>query len=230
MNEAYEYVGSELELFRSAINWKQTLRRHIKPFVRGRVLEVGAGIGGTTSFFRTGREESWTCLEPDATLAATLVQNHPEVESIVGTVSDLPRDRRFDAILYIDVIEHIEDDREELMRASSHLEQGGYLIVLCPAHQMLFSPFDHAVGHYRRYSKSMYRSVCPSGMLERKMAYLDSVGLFASIANKLVLSQSIPTEKQILFWDRCLVRASRLTDWFLRYTVGKSVLGVWQKP
>jgi len=61
------------------------------------------------------------------------------------------------------------------------------------------------------------------------LIYLDRVGLLASIANKLVLSQSIPTLGQIAFWDNCLVRASRINDWFLRYSVAKSSLGVWRK-
>jgi SAM-dependent methyltransferase len=229
MNEAYEYVGSELELFRSAVNWKQTLRRHIQPFLKGRVLEVGAGIGGTTKVFRTGKEMSWTCLEPDVSLAAELRKNEPEVEVITGIVNDLPNDRMFDSILYIDVIEHIEDDLAEIRSAGSHLAVGGHLIVLCPAHQSLYSPFDKAVGHYRRYSKSMFRALRPDSLSEQRMIYLDSVGLFASIANKLVLSQSIPTSGQIAFWDDWLVRASRVSDWFLRYSVGKSVLGVWRK-
>ena len=229
MNEAYEYVGSELELFRSAVNWKQTLRRHIQPFLKGRILEVGAGIGGTTKVFRTGTEESWTCLEPDASLAAELRKNELEVEAITGIVNDLPNDRMFDSILYIDVIEHIEDDLAEIRSAGSHLAVGGHLIVLCPAHQSLYSPFDKAVGHYRRYSKNMFRALRPDSLSEQRMIYLDSVGLFASISNKLVLSQSIPTPGQISFWDNCLVRASRISDWFLRYSIGKSVLGVWRK-
>ena len=229
MSEQYEYIGSELEVFRAAVNWKQTLKRHIQPFLHGDVLEVGAGIGGTTAVLRTGREKSWTCLEPDPILADKLRQNEPEVEAITGVLTSLPRERLFDTILYIDVIEHIEDDTAEIRTAASHLASGGHLVLLCPAHQSLYSPFDKAVGHHRRYSKSMFRGLCPDSLSEQRMIYLDSVGLFASIANKLVLSQSIPTPGQVAFWDKCLVRASRVNDWILRYSVGKSVLGIWIK-
>jgi len=229
MVNVYEYVGLELELFRSAVNWKQTLLRHIHPFLKGRVLEAGAGIGGTTRVFRTGNEDSWTCLEPDPTLSAKLCEEIPDVEVLTGVVADLPPERSFDSIIYIDVMEHIDDDRSEMHNAAARLSVGGYLIVLCPAHQWLFSPFDRAVGHYRRYSKSMFRALRPQSCSEARMIYLDSVGLFASVANKLVLSQSLPTQRQISFWDKVLVRASRITDWGLRYSIGKSVLAVWKK-
>jgi len=229
MSEPYEYVGSELELFRSAVNWKKTLRQHIQPFLKGRVLEVGAGIGGTTAVFRTGREDSWTCLEPDPSLVAVLQKNVSDAEVITGILADVAPGRVFDSMIYIDVMEHIENDGQEFQHAAAHLAPGGHLIVLCPAHQSLYSPFDKSVGHYRRYSKSMFRALRTDDLSETRMIYLDSVGLFASIANKWLLSQSLPTPAQIAFWDNCLVRASRISDWILRYSVGKSVLGVWQK-
>ena len=45
---ANAYVGTELELFQDAVRWKAYVRRTLAPYVRGDVLEVGAGIGGTT--------------------------------------------------------------------------------------------------------------------------------------------------------------------------------------
>lgn len=60
-------------------------------------------------------------------------------ETICGTLEALAA-LAFDTIIYIDVLEHIEDDREELNRAASHLRPGGHLIILSPAHQKLFTP------------------------------------------------------------------------------------------
>ena len=62
------------------------------------------------------------------------------------------------------------------------------------------------------------------------MEYLDSVGFFASLANRLLLKQQNPTLKQILFWDRVLVPCSRLVDPLFLFRAGKSVVGVWEKP
>jgi hypothetical protein len=59
--------------------------------------------------------------------------------------------------------------------------------------------------------------------------HLDSVGLLASLGNKVFLRASQPTERQILLWDRVMVPASYLTDWLTGYRLGRSVIGVWQK-
>jgi hypothetical protein len=135
----------------------------------------------------------------------------------------------FDAILYIDVIEHIDDDSGQLELAATRLNQDGHLIVLSPAHQWLFSPFDEAIGHYRRYSRNTLRAVGPADCQLVFLRYLDSVGLLASLANRLFLRASRPTTRQIAFWDRFMVPVSRVVDPCLAYRLGKSVLGVWRR-
>ena len=54
-----EYVGTELELFAAALKWKDYLAAQIQPFVTGRVLEVGAGIGSNITLFHNDRVAAW---------------------------------------------------------------------------------------------------------------------------------------------------------------------------
>ena len=230
------YIGDELALFEHATRWKAYYGGLLRPYLRGRVLEVGAGIGGTTRTLCDGRPTDWLCLEPDAKLAtqigALLAQGAlPAACRLhVGTLADLPAaEGRFDAILYIDVIEHIEDDAAELARAYARLAPGGALLIVVPAHQWLFSPFDAAIGHFRRYSRARLRQALPAGSRVRQLVYLDSLGLLASAANKLLLRQSYPTLAQIKFWDRTIVPVSRLTDRLTGFALGKSVLAVVEK-
>jgi hypothetical protein len=61
------------------------------------------------------------------------------------------------------------------------------------------------------------------------MRYLDSVGLAASLANRTLLRQSIPTARQIMIWDRLMVPMSRILDPLLGYRAGKSILAVWSR-
>ena len=68
----FKYAGSELELFEKARNWKAYWRAQIAGFVRGEVLEVGAGIGANTLTLADLEYDRWTCLEPDAALAARI--------------------------------------------------------------------------------------------------------------------------------------------------------------
>jgi SAM-dependent methyltransferase len=221
----YEYAGSELVLFEKAVNWKQYWRAQIAPFVKGSVLEVGAGIGSNTKVLAGLSYRSWTCLEPDAALAAQIELPTALHRKITGTVAAMSE--FFDAIIYIDVLEHIEDDAAELARAASLLSPGGHLIVLAPAHEFLYAPFDAAVGHFRRYCRASLRRTAPTGLRESKLIYLDAVGLLASAGNRLLLRQSMPTEQQILAWDRLMIPISRVIDSLLGRRVGKSVLGVW---
>jgi SAM-dependent methyltransferase len=191
---------------------------------------VGAGIGANTLTLADLTYERWTCLEPDAALAARI--NLPpggRHQPAAGTIDDLSADARFDAILYIDVLEHIEDDRGEMARAAARLKPGGALIVLAPAHPFLFTPFDRAIGHFRRYTRASLHRSAPATLSLERLVYLDAAGMLASAANRVVLRSSMPTERQILTWDRVLVPVSRLIDPILARRVGKSVLGIWRK-
>lgn len=222
----FHYGGSELALFEKAQNWKRYWRSLVKPFISGDVLEVGAGIGSNAELLREVAHREWTCLEPDAALAARIAPK-PQRRVRVGTLASLTQ--KYDAILYIDVLEHIEDDRAEMARAAEHLWPGGALIVLAPAHAFLFTPVDTAIGHFRRYSKDSLRRAAPPALRQQALKYVDSVGLCASLGNRLLLKQAMPTERQILAWDRLLVPPSRVLDRALGYRVGKSVLGVWRR-
>ena len=226
----FKYAGSELELFEKARNWKSYWRAQIAEFVRCDVLEVGAGIGANTLTLSSLTYERWTCLEPDAVLAARIeLPPGGRHETAVGTIVDLAPAAKFDAILYIDVLEHIEDDRREMARAADRLKPGGALIVLAPAHPFLFTPFDRAIGHFRRYTRASLRAAAPEKLPIEKLVYLDAAGMLASAANRMLLKSAMPTERQILTWDRMLVPVSRLIDPIFAGCVGKSVLGIWRK-
>jgi 2-polyprenyl-3-methyl-5-hydroxy-6-metoxy-1,4-benzoquinol methylase len=233
--EPFQYAGGELEVFRHAVNWKEYFGALIRPHLGREVVEVGAGIGGTTAVLCRKRHDRWLCVEPDPGLAGELTKRlaadraPTACEVTTSVLATLPAGQLFDSVLYIDVLEHIEDDRRELADAAARLRPGGTLIVLSPAHPVLFSPFDAAIGHWRRYTKQSLRAVGPAGCAMVELRYLDAVGMAASLANRLLLKSSMPTERQVRFWDGTLVPVSRMIDRWLAYTAGKSVLGIWRK-
>jgi 2-polyprenyl-3-methyl-5-hydroxy-6-metoxy-1,4-benzoquinol methylase len=235
MIDVEHYIGNELELFDKAANWKRYYGNMIKPYLNGVVMEAGAGIGSTTQSLCNGSQQQWICMEPDRQLANKIEEKIkqsllPSCCSLrVGILKDQPADERYNAIIYIDVIEHIEDDFVELKEAASRLKPGGYLAILVPAHQWLFSPFDKSIGHFRRYSKARLAQAVPPSLNKITLRYLDTVGLAASAANKLLLKQSYPTAQQINLWDSAMVPVSTVVDRIIGYSIGKSVLGIWQK-
>ena len=232
MNE-FHYVGSELEIFSAARNWKSYWSGLVRPYVAGDTVEVGAGIGANTPYLDGGGERRWVCVEPDRQLTARLGENLARAgsrayEVVCGTVRDL-QPGQFDTVIYIDVLEHIEDDRAELAAAVALLRPGGRVIVLSPAHQSLFTPFDAAIGHFRRYDRAMLRALAPPGAVLERIWFMDSAGMLLSAANRLILRQSMPTRAQIAFWDRCIIPVSRMLDPCLLRSVGKSLVGVWRR-
>jgi len=230
------YEGDELTLFAEARNWKEYYARLLRPYICGDVLEVGAGIGGTTRVLNSGNQRSWTCIEPDRELVRELqtvlaaLAGPVVYEARPGTIEDLDDAATFDTILYIDVLEHIRDDAAELERAVRRLRPGGHLIVLAPAHDWLFSEFDRQIGHHRRYNAKSLVAIQPAGTKPEKLFYLDSCGTLLSLANRLLLRESCPTRKQIALWDRIVVPTSRVLDRLVRYRLGKTVVAIWRRP
>lgn len=231
----FRYLGSELDIFADALNWKAYWSSRIERWIWGSVLEAGAGVGANTPFLTTSAVARWVCLEPDQRLIEQLTENIGSStngvshEVVCGTLDTLRRGESFDTILYVNVLEYIEDDTGEVRLAAEHLRTGGHLIVLSPAHQWLYTPFDAASGHFRRYNKASMRRLTPGETSLESLFYLDACGIAASAGNQALLRESMPTREQIRFWDRRIIPLSRLIDPLLRYSVGKSIVGVWRK-
>jgi len=230
-----KYVGQELDLFRHATAWKAYYSGVVQPFVRGDVLEVGGGIGGTTPYLLTRAATSYTVLEPDPDLFHALNENirdlplRDRVRTMKGTVADVSADPAFDTVLYIDVLEHIERDADELALAAERLRSGGVIVVLSPAFERLRSPFDDAVGHWRRYTIRSLKQVFPVGLETVCARYFDAVGAGLSLGNRIVTRDAQPTEKQIRFWNQYIIPLSRIVDPLLKKCWGRSVLVIARK-
>ena len=232
MSSNYHYPGKELALFEEARQWKRYLAEKIKPYISGTVLEVGAGISETTPYLLNSKVHSWLCLEPDPELYRIILQkteDRPGLETRLGTLADLSATEMFDTIVYIDVLEHIEEDREEMQRAATHLRPGGHLIVLSPAYPFLYSAFDKAIGHHRRYTRSALRRLRPAELEEKKIFHLESAGLLLLLMNRFLIRKTYPSKFTVKFWDRVLVPLSRVSDQLFFHSIGKTIIGIWQK-
>jgi 2-polyprenyl-3-methyl-5-hydroxy-6-metoxy-1,4-benzoquinol methylase len=226
----FRYSG-ELELFQHAVNWKHYWLRHVRRYLGRRVLENGAGIATNTPMLVSRACEDWLCLDPDLWQVGMMHEAKLPANCRVacGTIVDLAAHEKFDTILYLDVLEHIEDDHAEIAAARDRLLPGGHIVVLAPAHQFLYSPFDAKVGHYRRYDRRSLAACTARGLALEEMRYLDSIGLVASAANRFLLKADTPTPAQIKLWDRTMVPLSRCIDPLLHGLAGKSIFAVWRR-
>lgn len=233
MTDSFTYPGDELVLFQHAKHWKKYFSGSIQPYIQGRVLEAGAGIGSTTLLLNDGTAKQWLLLEPDEQMCAVLKKKVAAKELPAncllqqGTVEQV--NTTFDTIIYIDVLEHIEEDAAEMKKAAALLNPSGHIIVLSPAFQILYNPFDKAIGHFRRYNKKRLAATAPPDLQLLSCRYYDSIGYFASLVNKLFLRKKYPTQQQVLFWDNWMVPVSKITDPLFFHSFGKTIIGIWKK-
>src|SRR5579872_6128303 len=103
---------------------------------------------------------------------------------------------------------------------SFRLRPRGHLVILCPAHQFLFSPFHRVIGHHRRYNKAMYRALTPQSLRLIELTYLDSARTQLSLGNRLLLRRSFPSQRRILFWGSWVVDCPRVLHRFSCGTLG----------
>ena len=142
-----------------------------------RVLEVGCGSGNVLRVLQrvaAGRGSGEGLeLSPDAAEAAH-VRTGLSVTN--GYLADLDPTRSFDVIVAFDVLEHIADERTVLRQMRERLRPHGRLILTVPAHQSLWSPFDVASGHERRYTlATLSRALRASGFDIEYTTYFMSV-------------------------------------------------------
>jgi SAM-dependent methyltransferase len=118
-----------------------------------RVLDVGAGAGVLRDQLEANTE--WTVDIADLNLPALTQARQGRGRTLYYDVltSQDPQPR-YDVALLFDVLEHIRETRLFVDAVLRHLEPGGHLLLNVPAGQWLFSAYDLAAGHLRRYSKA----------------------------------------------------------------------------
>ena len=126
----------------------------------GGVLEIGAGIGNLSRCL-AGRRELYVASDIDAEHLARLstrLQHRPNFRAVVCDLSAkedfVPLEGRFDSVICLNVLEHVEDDRAGLANIYAALEPGGRAIVLVPDGMEVYGELDRVLGHVRRYSRA----------------------------------------------------------------------------
>jgi SAM-dependent methyltransferase len=133
------------------------VRRALAVVPHRRILEVGAGEGALA--WRLAQVSDYVGLEPDVESFNTTSRRLAALgrgRVHCATTRDLrsEHDCLFDLICGFEILEHLEDDEDELLRWHSFLEPRGSILVSVPAHRGRFAAADRTVGHIRRYDRS----------------------------------------------------------------------------
>ena len=206
------------------------------PFMRGRVLEVGAGTGTvTTRLAQLAAVTSLTAIEPDparfemlqATVASAATRQPAgcAVTPLLGTIAATKE--TFDTVLYCNSAEHIRDLIPELVAAGKRCAPGGQLVVFGPAHEALYSEIDRMSGHWRRFvTTRLTRDFRAAGYHVVHAQYLDPVGAIAYFAGGRIGGVSSLSPRLLWIFERIVLPISRLVTPLTRRFMGKNVLVV----
>ena len=132
--------------------------KFIKKYLKGSVLEVGAGCGSFTRNYINKKIDSIVLTETDEKNILELkknFKNNSKIKIIDKNIYSI--DEKFDAIIYLHVLEHIKNDKNEIKEAAKRLNKDGVLIIMVPAHQKMYSNLDKAVGHFRRNELEFFK-------------------------------------------------------------------------
>jgi SAM-dependent methyltransferase len=213
-----------------AANYRAAIVREFQEYLRGHLLEVGCGIGQMTREFQLLSEVGRiTCVEPDRGFAARHARDIQGASLVVGTVEDLPSDTEADAIVSINVLEHIEHDGEEMARYAKLLKnRRGHLCALVPARPEIYAPLDKDFGHFRRYTAPELREKLETaGFSIEKLHYFNFVGYFAWWFSFRLRKQRSFGIRQVRFYDQVVFPVvNTLEATVARPPVGQSLVAI----
>jgi SAM-dependent methyltransferase len=220
----------EFEALAQARNYRRAILGEFGPFLRGAVVEVGAGIGQMTGHLvKLPGLHRTVAVEPDSKFCSRHRAQFPGHELVEGTVANLPAGTAWNALLSINVLEHIRDDEEELKRYAGLLrERRGALCLFVPARPELYAPIDKDFGHFRRYARAELREkLVGAGFEIERLHYFNCVGYLAWWLNFCLLKKRCFDCKKVRLHDKVIFPiVHAFESRIIRPPIGQSLLAV----
>lgn len=230
INETAKTEDFEFEALGQAHNYREAIVREFASALRGRVIEIGAGVGQMTRVLRHSPTiETLLSVEPEARFAQSFRAALPEAALLEGTIDDVPISPGWDAIFSVNVLEHIRDHEAEAVKYHRLLEpHGGHLCLLVPARPELFSDIDRDFGHFRRYTAGSLKNVLlRSGFRIEKLHYFNSVGYLAWLLHFRLRRKREFDTQQVRFYDRYIFPwVNRMEVAHCRPLIGQSLVAI----
>ncbi len=230
MTRSFSYSGKEeLENARYLPNYNRYIASLFSRYITAddHVIDFGAGIGTISTLVNHYKKFDLTCVEIDADQINIL-----ESKGFKTISSILNYKGQADVVYSSNVLEHIKDDLTVLTEIREKLKIGGHVVFWVPAFEILWTPMDDRVEHYRRYTKKTISLVfTEAGFDVEDVYYQDSIGFFLSLIFKWIGNKDGRVNPIILkFFDTILFPISRFFDIFFKSFFGKNVVIVATNP
>lgn len=220
-----------LKVLSAATNYQNWMYRQIAPYIGQRVLEVGAGIGNFTSLLLdrelvVATDKYRMCVECLSARHGARLKVRPFRLDLADPGPQLD-DTRFDTVICLNVLAHVEDDERALRYMASRLVPQGRVIIIAPAFQFLYGRIDRVVEHYRRYTrKELSAKMSRSGFKVERAFYMNALGMAGWFFISRVLREEGESEAQINFTDRFVVPLAERLERLIPPPFGLSVVAV----
>lgn len=236
----WEYTGRELESMTFAENYHRWILEQLQPYLGKRIVEIGAGAGAFSTLLLETKPESLASLEPSANMFPELVRTLARTDTArvakayQSTLDALIASKTLqppDTLVYINVMEHIEEDEQELRHAYSLLQPGGRLLIFVPANQWLMAEMDRHLGHFRRYSMTELQDKCrKAGFNVLLSHYFDFLGILPWWIKFCLLKSDRMEPGAVMLYDRCVVPIARILEGIVSPPIGKNIILAAEKP
>lgn len=217
--DAYDPKAGQygLKLMRRSHHYNRWLFRQFSKYVRGAVIEIGAGIGNMSRQL-LGAESLTVTEAGEGELRELGVYlqdfSHVKVERFdvagEGEVAGA-----YDTVVCLNALQKADDDVKALDRMRRLLKPGGHLVLLVPARKSLFCEIDRTLGHKRRYEADEVIERLAKARFEvetvRGVNFAGAVGWWAN--GKLFGRSRLPTG-QLRWFDRFLLWGLSIERWW----------------
>lgn len=199
------YAHETLKAFSLTGNYNKWVCGTFTPYIAGRkVLEVGCGIGNLTGHLKAACGELLGVDVSDFYLRHLRI-DFPDVRFFNYDVSDPAiaalEKEGIEAVIAVNVLEHVENDLQALKNAYSLLKPGGRLILFVPALSWLYGSIDENLSHYRRYDRAeLEGKVAAAGFKVEKTFFSNFFGIAGWFINGRVFRRrTFPIMQTIVF-------------------------------
>ena len=158
---AQNNITENLNAWNKLDRYSKWIYHMYEKYIGKEVLDIGGGVGTAISFYidKAERVVATELFENQVNIMNKRFENYQYFKAIQADImkDDFSAYDKFDTIILINVLEHIEDDRKALANMKKLLKDSGTIIICVPAMPGLYCYMDKNVGHYRRYTKGELR-------------------------------------------------------------------------
>ncbi len=228
-------LTDSLHKIKELASYNEWIYNNIKKHVRGKVLEIGCGIGNITDYLIKDAVNV-TATDIDDSYIKYAKKKYLKSRKVKIIKMDIMKPNKkiikekYDTVVMLNVLEHIKDDSKAVKNACAALKKGGKFIILVPAMQWIYGETDRALGHHKRYEKKDIEKLFKNSQMEiKEIFYSNLPGMFGwFISGRIFKEKKIPINQARIF-DRYVLPVVKLTESVIKPFMGQSLIATAEK-